>query len=222
MKIGIITYNYYHLKTEQLVLLLQNNNKISNIEIFAIPFVKRKSRKTIFNHRPNMNLGSHVKYLSSLDKVNFQRWDLVSDISNKCDLFILAGAGIINIDFAKGKPILNCHPGIIPTTRGLDSFKWAILNNDPLGLTLHMIDNEVDKGTILYIQKTPVFKNDTLKTVARRHYEAEIYLLSKSIDLLSYRDKSKYKEKAATKRMPLNIESKMIENFRHWKKLYVS
>ena len=29
-------------------------------------------------------------------------------------------------------------------------------------------------------------------------------------------------KKAATKRMPLNIELKMIENFKNWKKIYVS
>ena len=43
------------------------------------------------------------------------------------DFFIITGAGILDVSFAEGKPIA-CHPGIIPTNRGLDSFKWAILN----------------------------------------------------------------------------------------------
>ena len=94
------------------------------------------------------------------------------------DLFVIGGAGIIDIAFAKGKPIVNAHPGIIPLTRGLDSFKWAIYNNDPVGNTLHLIDNEVDKGEILQIQYTPVFSSDSLQTLARRHYEYEIDMLA--------------------------------------------
>ena len=55
------------------------------------------------------------------------------------------GLEFFDIGFAGGKPIVNAHPGIIPLTRGLDSLKWAIYQNVPIGNTLHLIDNEVDQ-----------------------------------------------------------------------------
>ena len=45
---------------------------------------------------------------------------------------------------------------IIPTSRGLDSFKWALYSGDQLGITIHEISNQVDKGDIVKIIKTPV------------------------------------------------------------------
>ena len=44
--------------------------------------------------------------------------------------------------------------------------------------TLHYIDEHVDAGEIISVVQTPVFASDTLETLARRHYEAEINLLS--------------------------------------------
>ena len=53
--------------------------------------------------------------------------------------------------------IINCHSGLIPETRGLDSFKWAILNNKFVGNTLHYIDQNVDLGKIIYQEKTKIY-----------------------------------------------------------------
>ena len=48
------------------------------------------------------------------------------------DYCLITGAGILDKKIIGNKKILNIHPGIIPTTRGLDSFKWAIYNLNPL------------------------------------------------------------------------------------------
>ena len=133
------------------------------------------------------------------------------------DFFLITGAGIIDIGFAEGKPIVNAHPGIIPTSRGLDSFKWAILNGDDLGITMHFIDNEVDKGTILVIKKTPIFSDDTIEMVARRHYELEINMLSLVSSFIDSRETSNALDKPAKMRMPFNTEKLMLKNFLSWK-----
>jgi phosphoribosylglycinamide formyltransferase-1 len=80
--------------------------------------------------------------------------------------------------FVRGKKIINCHPGILPAVRGLDAFKWTIYEMKPLGVTLHYIDEEVDSGEIISVIPTPIFITDDLETLARRHYENEIYVLS--------------------------------------------
>ena len=221
MRIGIITYDYAHLKTEQLVSRYTQNEKISEINLYALPFIPRAERTVVIQHRPDMTLAVPTESLSELSKVNFQKWGGKEDISEFNDIFVIGGAGIIDIAFAKGKPIVNAHPGIIPLTRGLDAFKWAIYNNDPVGNTLHLIDNEVDKGEILQIKYTPVFSSDSLETLARRHYEYEIDMLSNVLEVIDSRVMPSDIEKLPTMRMKAETEVKMVKKFDDWK-MYIT
>ena len=217
MRIGIITYDHAHLKTEQLACRYSQNEKISEINLYALPFISRAERAVILPHRPDMTHAVPTESLAELSKVNFQKWDGKEDISEFNDLFVIGGAGIIDIAFAKGKPIVNAHPGIIPLARGLDSFKWAIYNNDPVGNTLHLIDNEVDKGAILQIRNTPVFLSDSLETLARRHYEYEIDMLAGFLEVIDVRVIPSDIEKPATMRMKAETEAEMVRRFDDWK-----
>ena len=99
----------------------------------------------------------------------------------------------------------------------MDSFKWAIYNNDPVGNTLHLIDNEVDKGEILQIEYTPVFSSDSIETLARRHYELEIDMLANVLDVIDSRVNPSNIERPATMRMKTEIESDMVRKFEDWK-----
>jgi len=45
--------------------------------------------------------------------------------------------------------ILNSHPAILPKYQGLDCVAWSILNNDPVGATIHYIDPGIDTGPII-------------------------------------------------------------------------
>jgi phosphoribosylglycinamide formyltransferase-1 len=217
MKIAVITYDYAHLKTEQLVTRYVQDNRVSAVELFAMPYVPRAQRAVLIPHRPNMTKSVPTESLCELDGVTFARWDGSSCIESDCDFFVIGGAGILNIDFALGKPIVNAHPGILPTSRGLDAFKWAIYNNDEVGVSLHLIDNSVDQGTVVHIQRTPVFTTDDIETLARRHYELEINLLSNAVDFVDKRVCTHGEEKAATRRMKPEIEAEMVRHFDNWK-----
>lgn len=216
--IGIITYDCEHLKTEQLVLKYINDKRINKINLYALPFKERKQRNILFHHRPDMKSGIHTKCLQDLDKVSYEPWDGKKIISQHCDLFVVGGAGILDVSFAQGKPIVNAHPGIIPLTRGLDSFKWAIYNGDPVGISIHLIDQEVDRGELLKVSKTPLFFSDTINTLARRHYELEIEMMGRVMDIIDRREPIVEKEKPATMRMGIDKEKLMLDSFEHWKK----
>lgn len=220
MKIGVITYDTQHLKTEQLVLSYAQNTLISNIVVLALPFKQRPVRDIRFQHRPDQTAAISTSELCKLPKVDFRKWDGYEKNEEDVSCFVIAGAGILDIEFATGRPIVNAHPGIIPTTRGLDAFKWAILENDPIGNTLHLIDSEVDKGEVLTIRKTPVFSTDSIQSLARRHYESEIELMKNIPSLLTHRETQTFKEKPAKMRMPKSEEEAMFKNFEHWKSLY--
>ena len=191
--------------------------KITEINLYALPFTPRKERAILFRHRPDMNRSVPTKSLAEFSKVRFQKWDGEKDISASNDLFVVGGAGILDVSFANEKPIVNAHPGIIPLTRGLDSFKWAIYNNDPVGNTLHLIDNEVDKGEILQIKITPVLTSDSLETLSRRHYDNEIDMLANVLDVIESRLIPTDMEKPATMRMSAKIEAEMVRKFDDWK-----
>ena len=222
MRIGIITYDFAHLKTEQLVSRYVSNTRIKKINLYTLPYLHRKKRKTLIQHRPDMSTGLHPEKLAKHKKVNIEKWDGKRNISSHCDVFIIAGSGILDISFASGKPIINAHPGIIPITRGLDSFKWAIYNGDPLGNTLHVINQEIDKGEIIEIRYTPVFSTDTINTLADRHYENEIEMLSNVLDMIDIRISPKKLVKPAKLRMSNNFEASLLEKFNLWKSKYQS
>ena len=156
-------------------------------------------------------------FLSNYKKVSFQKWSGNQVINDNLDCFVITGAGIIDVNCFRNKPVVNAHPGIIPTSRGLDSFKWAILNNYQLGITLHFIDREVDKGKILCIKKTPIYLSDTIEMLARRHYELEIFILSKTLDFLENSQEPLTEQKPARMRMPRDTEKIMLDNFEKWK-----
>lgn len=222
MRVGIITYNYPHLKTEQLVCRYVAKKQIKEVNLYALPFKPRQRRTVIFAHRPDMTQSVTTETLAEFPNVRFQKWDGYQDISLSNDIFIIGGAGILDVGFAQGKPIINLHPGIIPITRGLDAFKWAIFNNQPIGNTLHLIDNDVDKGQILKIRHTPVFSSDNLETLSRRHYENEIDMLAEVLQSIDARVSITEKENPANMRMTKNVEAEMIRNFDTWKSYIIS
>jgi phosphoribosylglycinamide formyltransferase 1 len=221
MKIGIITYQKNHLKTEQILngLIFRG---FSEISVFALPFVNRNTRLPRFSHRPNQLDGATGEEISERYQLNFINCESDNDIDNICDYYIIGGAGLLSKEALNGKRILNVHPGIIPFSRGLDSFKWAIYEKQAVGNTLHFIDENADMGEIKHIIKTPLFRSDSLATFARRHYDMEINLiinfdmfLSNNIDI----DVNQINE--SKRRMPSTIEANLDEYFELYKECFL-
>jgi phosphoribosylglycinamide formyltransferase-1 len=211
--IGLITYHYPHLKTEQ---VLQHLIKMPyKYKIFALPFIPRKQRIVLFPHRPEQTNAVVPEILAQKHNIPYIRCEKDTDIDDSCDMYLILGAGLISAECIEGKCIINCHPGIIPAVRGLDSFKWAIYEMKPLGITLHYIDAETDAGEIISIIPTNVYKTDSISTLARRHYENEIYCVSNFLWYMRhpenrYRDIQKNESKM---RMSVEKESEMAKSF---------
>lgn len=219
MRLGIICYDYPHLKTEQVMTRLLLEPQIEQIRLFALPFTPRPARATVIQHRPDQTRAISPDQFAAHQNVTFQRWDGASPLDG-CDLYLITGAGIINADLTNGRPILNAHPGIIPSVRGLDAFKWAIHDSQPLGNTLHYIDNEVDAGEVLAIRPTPVYAGDTLETLARRHYENEIDMISNFPRYLKEPNVVQYPEREPHKRMSAETEAEMVRRFDEYKERF--
>ena len=71
------------------------------------------------------------------------------------DHVVLGGTRILKEHVIKTAKfgILNAHPAILPKYQGLDCVAWSILNDDPVGATVHYIDPGIDSGPII-LQET--------------------------------------------------------------------
>lgn len=214
MNIAILTYDTPHLKTQTLVTALALTST-SRIQLFGLPFNPRPPRQPLLQHRPDMNTAGHPRALARHFNLTYQPIDGPNDINEGFDVVLVAGAGLLPAEFVERAPVINCHGGLIPSVRGLDAFKWAIHDRQPLGNTLHVIDAEVDAGAHLKAIRTPVFPDDSLESLARRHYEMEMLLLVNFVDYLSNPEKPPIDlpVRPARKRMPIDVEREMIAGF---------
>lgn len=219
--IGIITYDHPHLKTEQLVhgLTKFRYNRNLDLKLIAFPFKPRQERSVLFSHRPEQSASIPTRELANRNDLEFILFDSESDLI-PCNYYLIAGAGILPKAVVQGRTILNAHPGIIPSVRGLDAFKWAIYLGLPLGVTLHYIDTEVDAGEIVKIVNTPIYPSDTLETLARRHYELELDLLVHHEYHCANRDVPIHPEHPPHMRMPKTTEEEMLKRFDSYKCIF--
>jgi methionyl-tRNA formyltransferase len=93
------------------------------------------------------NSGIEVHYVKNLNDDNCL--DILKKLNP--DYAVLGGTRILkeHIINSVKKGILNAHPAMLPKYQGLDCVGWSILNNDPVGATVHFIDNGIDSGPII-------------------------------------------------------------------------
>ncbi|MEM9353962.1 MAG: phosphoribosylglycinamide formyltransferase [Planctomycetota bacterium] len=76
--------------------------------------------------------------------------------------------------------VLNIHPSLLPAFGGRGMYggrvHQAVLDHGVkvTGCTVHFVDNEYDRGPIIWQQPVPVFDDDTAETLADRVFETEL------------------------------------------------
>lgn len=92
--------------------------------------------------------------------------EMLRDI--KPDLIIINGTRIISKKILTAIPcvFINGHTGITPMYRGVHGGYWALVNNDPrhCGVTVHLVDEGIDTGTILYQENIKPTRKDNFVT----------------------------------------------------------
>ena len=95
----------------------------------------------------------------------------------KVDFVVLAGfMRVIKEPLLRAFPgrILNIHPSLLPTFRGLEAWRQALEAGVPeAGCTVHLVDEGVDTGKILGQSRVPVLTGDTAETLHARIQVAE-------------------------------------------------
>ena len=93
------------------------------------------------------------------------------------ELVVLAGfMRIVHEPLLAAYPgrIINVHPSLLPAFRGLAAWKQALEYGVKLaGVTIHLVDAEIDHGAILAQAAVPVRPDDTPETLHARIQEQE-------------------------------------------------
>ncbi len=106
----------------------------------------------------------------------------IFDACREAAVDFVAMAGFLKLapvpeDFSER--VLNIHPALIPAFCGHGMYghrvHQAVLDYGAkvTGCTVHFVDNEYDRGPIIWQQPVPVFDDDTADTLAARVFEAE-------------------------------------------------
>lgn len=82
--------------------------------------------------------------------------------------------------------ILNIHPALLPSFKGLDAQKQALDYGVRIsGCTVHLVDQDMDTGPIVLQAAVPVLPDDTEETLAARILKEEHRLYPEAIRLLA-------------------------------------
>lgn len=74
---------------------------------------------------------------------------------------------------------INIHPSLLPNYRGQHVINWAIINGQTeTGVTLHLIDDQLDTGDVLVQKRIPIFIDDTARDLHDRIYVEACKLLN--------------------------------------------
>ena len=154
--------------------------------MFHAPATYKKTHQPLIHHRPSVtNDNDTSSFCKALGVEQIALRSILDYDPFISDYTLIAGCGIIPEDMASTGKFINSHPGILPTSRGLDSFKWSILNKDQIGVTSHIISKDTDAGKLIDWASVPLFASDTFHSFAYRQYQIEIEMLCSSINDLA-------------------------------------
>ena len=104
--------------------------------------------------------------------------EIVRELKNRgVELVCLAGyMRLLSKDFIRAFPnqIINIHPSLLPSFKGLDAQKQAFDYGVKFtGCTVHFVDEELDHGAIIAQKIVEVKDDDTAETLSARILEQE-------------------------------------------------
>ncbi|NNE23914.1 MAG: formyl transferase [Rhizobiales bacterium] len=86
----------------------------------------------------------------------------------KPDAVMVVGARIIKKETLSciDAPFINYHPGITPKYRGMNGAYWTLATGDAenLGVTMHLVDESVDTGDVLYQERCAMPPDNNITT----------------------------------------------------------
>jgi phosphoribosylglycinamide formyltransferase-1 len=115
--------------------------------------------------------------------------EIVSELKNRnVELVCLAGyMRLLSPEFIRAFPnrIINIHPSLLPSFKGLDA-QWQAIDYGVKisGCTVHFVDESIDNGAIILQKAVDIKDDDTPETLSARILEQEHMLYAEAIKLI--------------------------------------
>ena len=82
--------------------------------------------------------------------------------------------------------IINIHPSLLPSYKGLNTHKRVLDNNEKYsGCTVHFVNSKLDSGKIILQKKVKILKNDTPKKLQKKILKQEHKIYPKALQIIA-------------------------------------
>ena len=117
--------------------------------------------------------------------------EIINSLNNyDVELIVMAGwMKIMSSKFVNAfkNKIINIHPSLLPSFKGNNAIKEAILNRSKItGCSVHFVEPEVDSGTLIMQAALSISNDDNLETITRKIHFLEHKILPISISQAGY------------------------------------
>jgi hypothetical protein len=102
------------------------------------------------------------------------------------DLLVLGATGVIGREILDIPRLgtLGCHYGLLPKLRGVNVIEWAILHDEPVGVSIFWVDAGVDTGDVVLQRRIPVTPGETIARLRRKSADAGKALLVEAVSMI--------------------------------------
>jgi len=149
-----------------------SKRKFVDIDYSTSPF----SNKSLFDYKLKEKVKQYnLKNTEDINIIINNDYDLIFSIHCK---------QLFPESIVKRIKCINVHPGYNPINRGWYPQVFAIINDLPIGATIHEIDNQLDNGLIIARDFVKKDFFDTSETLYNKIMHKEIELLKNNIDII--------------------------------------
>lgn len=138
-----------------------------------------------FSKKENFNISDGI----AIEVFDLRDSDTIVRIKAQYDLiFSIHCKQIFPADLVRSVKCINIHPGYNPINRGWYPQVFAIINNAPVGATIHEIDEKLDHGNIIaraFVEKSNF---DTSESLYNKIIAKEIELLEEHLESILRND----------------------------------
>lgn len=135
-----------------------------------------------FNFRYSYNnLSMRLKYEKNKEFTPINMKDSVNECLEYDLIMSLHCKQIFPKEIIESVKCINVHPGYNPYNRGWFPQVFSIINNKPLGITIHKIDEKLDHGPILFREKIEINEWETSYDLYEKIMKKEVELLTDNL-----------------------------------------
>jgi methionyl-tRNA formyltransferase len=131
---------------------------------------------------PRPNTGLSVREVSSVNTETCR--EALRELAP--DVVVVYGTRIIKRETLRcvAAPFINYHAGVNPKYRGQNGAYWARSEGDPAhaGVTIHLVDEGVDTGDVLYQAATEFSDEDNIATYQHRQMASALPLMIRAVE----------------------------------------